>query len=117
VGARVEFLIGGLRDEQFGPSVAFGLGGVWTEALKEVSFGILPMTREEVNAMIGTTRTAPFFVGSRGPALDREAVFAVVNAISTLMHKHEEIREIDLNPVRIYARSAAALDARILLAL
>jgi acetyl-CoA synthetase (ADP-forming) len=114
----LELLIGGLRDEQFGPSVAFGLGGVWTEALKEVAFGILPMTREEVHAMMDRTKTSLFFKEFRGaPPLDREAVVSVINAVSTLMHKHEEIREIDLNPVRLYARAAVALDARILLAL
>ena len=114
----LEVLIGGLRDDQFGPSVAFGLGGVWTEALKEVVFGILPMTREEVDAMMDQTKASLFFRGFRGaPPLDREAVFSIINAVSALMHKHDEIREIDLNPVRVYARSAAALDARILLAL
>jgi acetyl-CoA synthetase (ADP-forming) len=114
----LEVLIGGLRDDQFGPCVAFGLGGVWTEALKEVVFGILPMTRQEVDAMMDQTKASLFFRGFRGaPPLDREAVFSIINAVSTLMHKHQEIREIDLNPVRVYARSAAALDARILLAL
>ncbi len=114
----LEVLIGGLRDEQFGPSVAFGLGGVWTEALREVAFGILPMTPTDVRSMVDTTKAAPFFREFRGaPALDRDAVSTVVNAVSTLMQKHDEIREIDLNPVRIYPRGAAALDARILLAL
>jgi acetyl-CoA synthetase (ADP-forming) len=114
----LEVLIGGMRDDQFGPSVAFGLGGVWTEALKEVVFGILPMTREEVDSLINQTKASLFLRGFRGaPPLDREAVFSIINALSELMHKHEEIREIDLNPVRVYARSAAALDARILLAL
>jgi acetyl-CoA synthetase (ADP-forming) len=114
----LEVLVGGMRDAQFGASIAFGLGGVWTEALQEVVFGILPMTREEVGAMMDRTKASLFFRGFRGaPPLDREAVYSIITGVSKLMHKHEEIREIDLNPVRVYPRSAAALDARILLAL
>ena len=112
----LELLIGGLRDEQFGPSIAFGLGGIWVEALKDAVFGILPMTREEMLDMIARTRAGMFLKGFRGsPALDQEAVLSIINALSKLMTDHPGIKEIDLNPVRIYARSAAALDMRVIL--
>jgi len=112
----LELLIGGLRDEQFGPSIAFGLGGIWVEALKDAVFGILPMTREEMLDMIAQTRAGMFLKGFRGsPALDQEAALSIINALSTLMTEHPGIKEIDLNPVRIYARSAAALDMRVIL--
>jgi len=112
----LELLIGGLRDEQFGPSVAFGLGGVWVEALKDAVFGILPMTREEMLDMIAQTRAGMFLNGFRGsPALDQEAAIAIITALSKLMTDHPEIKELDLNPVRVYARGAAALDVRIIL--
>ena len=111
-----ELLIGGLRDEQFGPAIAFGLGGIWTEALKDAVFGILPLARNEMLAMISQTRAAAFFQGFRGtPPLDQDAVLSIMSAVSTLMTNHREIGEIDLNPVRVYARSAAAIDVRILL--
>lgn len=111
-----EVLVGGLRDEQFGPSVAFGLGGIWTEALKDAAFGILPMTRDEMNDMMDRTHASLFFKQYRGTApLDREAVLSVITAVSGLMITHHEIREIDLNPVRVYPRGAAALDVRIVL--
>ena len=114
--AGLELLIGGLRDAQFGPSVAFGLGGVWVEALKDAVFGILPMTREEMLAMIAETRAGMFLKGFRNsPALDQEAALSIITAVSQLMTNHPEIREIDLNPVRIYARGAAALDVRVIL--
>ncbi len=114
----LELLIGGLRDEQFGPSVAFGLGGTWTEAIKDAVFGILPMTPDEMCRMIDRTRASLFLRGFRGaPPLDREALLAVIAALAGLMTKHEEISEIELNPVRVYPRGAAALDARILLAI
>jgi acyl-CoA synthetase (NDP forming) len=115
--AGLELLIGGLRDDQFGPSVAFGLGGVWAETLKDAVFGILPMTRGETLDMIARTRAGLFLKGFRGsPALDQEAALSIITALSKLMADYPDIREIDLNPVRVYARGAAALDVRIILA-
>jgi acetyl-CoA synthetase (ADP-forming) len=112
----LELLIGGLRDNQFGPCVAFGLGGVWVEALKDAVFGILPMTHEEVSDMIAQTRAGMFLRGFRGsPALDEEALHLIINNLSTLMSDYPEIGSIDLNPVRSYARGAAALDVRVVL--
>ena len=115
--AGLELLVGGLRDAQFGPSISFGLGGVWVEALKDAVFGILPMTRQEMLDMIAETRAGVFVKGFRGsPPLDVEATLNLINAVSALLINHPEIIEIDLNPVRLYARGAVALDARIILA-
>jgi acetyl-CoA synthetase (ADP-forming) len=114
--AGLELLIGGLRDRQFGPSVAFGLGGVWVEALQDAVFGILPMTRHELLAMIAETKAGAFMKGFRGSApLDLEAALAAINAVSSLLTSHPEIVEVDLNPVRLYPRGAVALDTRIVL--
>jgi len=114
--AGLELLIGGLRDEQFGPSVAFGLGGVWVEALNDAVFGILPLTHEEMLDMISRTRAGMFLKGFRGsPPLDEEAIHLIVTNLSRLLTDHPEIKEIDLNPVRVYARSAVALDVRVVL--
>lgn len=111
-----ELLIGGLRDEQFGPAIAFGLGGIWTETLKDAVFGILPLSRNEMTDMIDETRAGLLFKEFRGVGpLDREPVLSVMQAVSRLLTEYQEIREIDLNPVRVYARGAAALDVRILL--
>jgi acetyl-CoA synthetase (ADP-forming) len=114
--AGLELLIGGLRDPQFGPSVAFGLGGVWVEAFKDAVFGILPLTHEETLGMISETRAGMFLRGFRGsPALDEEAVHLVITNVTRLLDDHPEIKELDLNPVRVYARGAVALDVRIVL--
>ncbi len=114
--AGLELLIGGLRDKQFGPSVSFGLGGVWVEALRDAVFGILPMTRQELLDMINETKAGAFIKGFRGSApLDLEAALGAINAVSSLLTNHPDIVELDLNPVRLYARSAVALDARIVL--
>lgn len=111
-----ELLIGGLRDEQFGPAIAFGLGGIWTETLKDAVFGILPLDRDEMIEMIDGTRAGLLFKTFRGDQpLDREPVLSVMQAVAGLLTEYQEISEIDLNPVRVYARGAAALDVRILL--
>jgi acetyl-CoA synthetase (ADP-forming) len=113
----LELLIGGLRDEQFGPSVAFGLGGVWVEALRNAVFGILPLTHEELRDMISRTRAGMFLKGFRNnPALDEEAVHLIIANLSKLLTEHPEIKEIDMNPVRVYEKGAAVLDARVILA-
>ncbi len=113
----LELLIGGLRDRQFGPAVSFGLGGVWVEALRDAAFGILPMTHEEMKDMIAETRASRFLKGFRGsPPLDEEAVHLVITNLSRLLTDHPGIREIDMNPVRVYNRGAAALDVRVILA-
>jgi acetyl-CoA synthetase (ADP-forming) len=112
----LELLIGGMRDAQFGPSVAFGLGGIWVEALRDTVFGILPLDHEEMADMIAQTRAGMFLKGFRGsPPLDEEAVHLVITNLARLLDEVPEIREIDLNPVRVYARSAAALDVRVVL--
>jgi acetate---CoA ligase (ADP-forming) subunit beta len=112
----LELLIGGMRDEQFGPAVAFGLGGVWVEALKDAVFGILPLTHEELTDMISLTRADLFLKGFRGsPALDEEAVHLIIANLSRLLDDFPAIKELEMNPVRVYARSAAALDVRIVL--
>ncbi len=112
----LELLIGGLRDRQFGTAVSFGLGGVWVEALRDAAFGILPMTHEEMQDMIAETRASVFLKGFRGsPPLDEEAVHLVITNLSRLLTDHPEISEIDMNPVRVYSRGAAALDVRVIL--
>ncbi len=114
--AGLELLIGGIRDDQFGPSISFGLGGVWVEALKDAVFGILPLSHEEMSDMIAKTRAGTFLKGFRGnPSLDEEAVHLIINNLSTLLTDHPEIKELDLNPVRVYAKGAAALDVRVIL--
>jgi len=111
----LELLIGGLRDAQFGPCVAFGLGGIWVEALNDAAFGILPMTRQEMLDMMAETRADLFLKGFRGsPPLDQQAVISIMTAVSRLMTDFPEIREMDLNPLRVYAKGAAALDVRVI---
>ena len=112
----LELLVGGLRDEQFGPCVAFGLGGIWVEAFKDAVFGISPMTRDEMLDMMNETKAGMLLKEFRGnQPLDREAALAAISAVSTLMTDFPEISEIDINPLRLYPKGAAALDVRVIL--
>jgi acetyltransferase len=111
-----ELIIGMVRDPQFGPVIMFGLGGVFVEVFKDVSFRVAPFDREIALAMIKETRAARILEGVRGQAtVDVEAVAQLLVKLSELAVRYEDINEIDLNPVRVYAQGAAILDCRIIL--
>jgi acetyltransferase len=111
-----ELIIGMVRDPQFGPVIMFGLGGVFVEVFKDVSFRVAPFDREVALAMIKETRAARILEGVRGQAtVDVEAVAQLLVKLSELAVRYEDINEIDLNPVRVYAQGAAILDCRIIL--
>ena len=117
----VEVIIGGLRDEQFGPVVLFGLGGIFVEVLRDVSYGIAPVDEAEALEMIERTRAYRLLKGYRGRrSCD---ISALANAISRtsefLWELREYIAELDLNPVFVLedGRGLKVADARIVLGL
>ena len=113
-----ELLLGVSRDPVFGPLVGVGLGGIFTEALRDVAFRIAPLTRGEAEAMLDELRAAPVLAGMRGqPAVDRSALVDAVCRLARLAADHPEVREIDINPLRVYGpgEGALALDARVIL--
>ena len=110
----VEVLIGVTADSQFGPVVAFGLGGIFTEVLKDVSFRMAPVDPEEAGGMIGQIKGSRLLRGYRGsPAADTGALERIISEVSRLAVEFEEIAEMDLNPVAAYPDGALVLDARI----
>ncbi|MGQ3685753.1 MAG: acetate--CoA ligase family protein [Candidatus Loosdrechtia sp.] len=112
----LEIIIGGIRDLQFGPVVMFGLGGIFVEVLKDISFRIAPVGEHEVFDMIQDVRGAKILQGFRGKeTLDIYSLVQTVRHVSDIMIKIEQINEIDLNPVRIYSSGVKTLDARIIL--
>jgi acetyl coenzyme A synthetase (ADP forming)-like protein len=114
-----EILLGMSRDPQFGPLVAFGLGGIYVEALKDVSFRIAPFSRREADEMIREIRSYPLLEGVRGeqPA-DHEAMVDALLRISQLVTDFPEIVELDVNPLMVFerGRGAIAIDMRLVLA-
>lgn len=111
-----EVIIGGIRDSQFGPAIMFGLGGIFTEILKDVSFRLAPITKDEGFGMMEELKGYPLLTGYRGgKPLDRDALSKSMVAVSKLITEIDEINEIDLNPVFLYPEGIMAVDARIIL--
>ncbi|MFE2601533.1 acetate--CoA ligase family protein [Streptomyces sp. NPDC059396] len=116
VPAGTEVLIGTVTDPTFGKIVAFGLGGVLVEVLKDVTFRLAPATRDDALSMLDGIRAAEVLRGVRGgAAADREALAGLVVKVSRLAADFPEIAEVDLNPVFASANGVMAADVRILL--
>jgi len=112
----VEVIVGGLRDNQFGPTVLFGLGGIFVEMLKDASFRVAPMTDLDTRQMIREIRSYPVLKGFRGqPPSDEDAISGILQATSRILLENLEIQQIDLNPVMVYGKGATVVDARIVL--
>lgn len=115
-GDNREFVLGTICDPQFGPCVMFGLGGVFTEALQDVSFRVAPITELDAYEMMDELRTKKLLGPFRGsPAVDREALAKALVGLSELVSKYEEIAEVDINPVIIDGNKPVAVDALIVL--
>ncbi|MCR4321528.1 MAG: acetate--CoA ligase family protein [Candidatus Brocadiaceae bacterium] len=111
-----EVIVGGLRDPQFGPAVMFGLGGIFVEIYKDVSFRIAPLEEYEALDMIHEIKGSKILKGFRNTeALDITSLAQTIIKVSNIMVSIEEIKEIDLNPVLVYPKGVKAVDARIIL--
>jgi acetyltransferase len=114
-----EVLLGMSRDPQFGPLVAFGLGGIYVEALKDVSFRVAPFGRQEAEEMIREIRSYRLLEGIRGePPADHAAMVDALLRVSQLVTDFPEIVEMDINPLMVFeeGRGAIAIDMRLVLA-
>jgi acetyltransferase len=109
-----EVILGGKRDPSFGPLVMFGLGGVYAEVFEDVAFRLAPLAREDGLEMIAEVRASRLLRGVRGePPADVEALVEALLALSRLLVECPEVAEIDINPVLVFERGAAAVDARV----
>jgi acetyl-CoA synthetase (ADP-forming) len=111
-----EVIIGALRDPQFGPAVMFGLGGIFVEAIEDVSFRLAPVNEKESLEMIKEIKAFPLLNGFRGsPRLDIYTTAKTLLAVSKIISEIEQIKEIDLNPVLVYPKGIMVVDARVIL--
>ncbi len=111
-----EVIVGAVTDPSFGKLVAFGLGGVLVEVMKDVTFRLAPTTSAEAASMLDSIRAAAILKGVRGAeAVNRKALAAIIQNVSKLVNDFPEIAELDLNPVFASAKGAIAADIRILL--
>lgn len=111
-----ECIVGMVRDPQFGPVIMFGLGGIFVEILKDVSFRVAPLDNRDVDEMIREIKGFPLLAGARGrKPRDLDAVKDILLAFSRIAIDYPEISEIDLNPVIVHEDGVSIVDSRILL--
>jgi acetyl-CoA synthetase (ADP-forming) len=112
----VEIIIGSLKDKQFGQTIMFGLGGIFVEVLKDVSFRVAPITTYDAKEMITEIKGYPILTGIRGKEpSDIDAIVNILLQVSKLVTDFPEINQLDLNPVFSYPKGAKCVDARIIL--
>jgi acetyltransferase len=115
----LEVLVGMNRDPQFGPLVTFGLGGIYVETLKDVTFRIAPFTKLDAENMLNEIQASALLDGVRGkPQVDKEAIVDTLLRIGQLVQDFPEILELDINPLTVFPkdRGAMAIDMRLVLA-
>jgi acyl-CoA synthetase (NDP forming) len=113
----VELLIGARWDARFGPIALFGLGGLFTEILRDVAVALAPVDEDRALALLDSLRAAPLLHGARGrPPLDARAAAGALSALSRVAAEHPEIAAIEVNPLLVLPSGALGLDARLELA-
>ena len=110
----IEMIVGVVHDQQFGPVVACGAGGVQVELLRDVSVRLTPLTKEDASEMIRSLKTYPLLTGFRGgPIYDVAALEEGLLRLSALLEDIPQIAELDCNPFVVHQRGAVILDARV----
>ena len=111
-----EVLVGAKREDGYGHLVGFGLGGIYTEALKDVAFALAPLSGEEALEMIRSIRSFPLITGLRGdPGMDLELLVDWLVRVGHLVSDFPQIKELDLNPVKGCGTCLYVVDARLIL--
>ena len=111
-----EIIIGMMKDPCFGPTIMFGLGGIFVEILKDISFRILPLEERDAEEMIFEIKGYQILKGIRGETpKDVKSIRDVLMKISQLVMENPEIKEIDLNPIFVFEKGLQVVDARMIL--
>lgn len=111
-----EVLIGSMTDSQFGKMIALGIGGIFTELYKDVTFRLIPITKEDVKEMMNEIKGKKIFEGFRGlPPVKTEELTKLMLKVSKLIEENPIIKEMDLNPVVATEKGLITIDARIIL--
>ena len=111
-----ECIIGVVRDDEVGPVVMFGIGGVLVEVLDDVAFRALPLTEFDARSLLGDIDAQPFLNGVRGDVgVDRDALVNLLLDISNLVKSNPKIEALDLNPIFAYESGTAIADASVTL--
>ena len=118
-GGSVEVICGSINDPQFGPTIMFGLGGIFVEVLKDVVFRVAPVSPAKAMEMLPGIKAFPILQGVRGEKRrDQEALSEVISRLSQLVNDlGDEIAETDANPILLYeqGKGVKVVDARVVL--
>ena len=113
---RVEVIVGLINDPTFGLTIMFGLGGIYTEVYKDVTFRVVPIKKEDAEEMLREIKAAPILEGFRKIKVDRDALVTLLMKVSALGEKYmDKISEMDLNPVFVKEKGVVVVDAKLLL--
>lgn len=108
----IEAIVGLKKDAQFGHAIMFGLGGIFVEVYKDVTFRVVPVDKKDALRMISEIKAYPILKGMRGkPSVDMDAIAQVLVSVSDIARK-ENIIELDINPLIVTEKGAIAVDAR-----
>jgi acyl-CoA synthetase (NDP forming) len=113
---RVEVIIGLINDPTFGLTIMFGLGGIYTEVYKDVTFRVVPIKKGDAEEMLSEIKAAPILEGFRKIKVDREALLNLLLKVSSLGVKYmDHLDQMDLNPVFVKEKGVVVVDAKMLL--
>jgi acyl-CoA synthetase (NDP forming) len=112
-----EVIIGAKAEEGLGHIVMFGLGGIYVEIMRDVSYKLTPVTTVETQEMISSLQSAPLLKGVRGEkGIDKDAIIEIIQRVSQMVSECPDIKELDLNPIIAYEDQAFVVDARMAIA-
>lgn len=111
-----EVIVGSIKDPTFGQAIMFGLGGIFVEILKDVSFRLAPITKIDAEEMIREIKAYKILEGARGmPKVDQATLIDILLKTSKMLTECPEIKELDLNPILVYENGAKIVDSRVIL--
>lgn len=112
----LECIVGILKDEQFGPVVMFGIGGILMELLDDVSFAVLPVDAKEIYEMVASIKGNKLLKGYRGSKpVDIEAIEKLIATVAQISLENPQIIEMEINPFIVYEKGVQPVDVRILI--
>lgn len=110
----LEMIVGIKRDPQFGHTLMFGLGGIYAEVFKDISFKVIPFDEKEAFKMINEIDSYPLLEGVRGnKPIDLQAIVNVIMELQKIVKENPEIEELDINPLMVYHDGCYAIDGRV----
>jgi acyl-CoA synthetase (NDP forming) len=110
----LEVILGSFTDPQYGSTLMFGLGGIYTELYRDVAFCLLPATDADLGDLMKKIKGYPLLTGYRGrPKRDLDALLQAMKALARFAEKHPELDQVELNPLLVYEKGLFAVDVRI----